>query len=227
MNTGPRLLLGSVACWLHGQSTIPGDPGAAAVVLRSDGASEVRTIRANLDDDPEQEAIVVASGKGALQPPLAIVFDRQDGGWRRVAEFDGGRHWMNKGTERFLRIRSTVSKDRQDLIVRDANGGTGIFGTYLTVHRMRNGKLHEVFSAVESEESRPDHKQETVLDAATFDFQPPRIVERRREIREPDLPSSASPPRQIDTCGVFQWSEQEFRFMPDPTATRRERLPRR
>ncbi len=222
-----RLLLVSLPCLVFGQSTGPEDPGAAAASFTADGAGEVRMVRANLDEDREDEAIVIASWKGALQPPVALVFDRRNGVWYRVAEFHGGRHWMEEGSARFLEVRFTVSPDRQDLIVRETNGGTGILGTHLSVHRMRNGKLHEVYSSVESEESRADEKQETVVEAATFDFQPPRIIERRKEIREQDFPVSAKPPAQIDTCGVFQWSESAFRFVPDPAATRRVCLPRR
>lgn len=222
----PSLLLLAIPYLVSGQSTRPQDPGAAEVWFRSSGASEVRTIRVNLDEDREDEAIVIASWKHGQQPPRAIVFDRYGGGWRQVAEFDGGRHWMDEGSSRFPRVRSTVSADRQDLIVRQGNGGTGFFGTYLSIHRMRAGKLHEVYAAVESEESHPDHKEETVLDAATFDFQPPRIIERRRVIRQPDVPTSR-PPTEIDTCGVFQWSEPEFRFVPDPASTRRTCLSRR
>lgn len=219
------LLLVSVPCLVFGQSTGPEDPGAAAALFKADGANEVRMVRANLDEDRDEEAIVIASWK--LQPPVALVFDRRNGDWHRVAEFHGGRHWMEEGSARFVEVRSTVSKDRQDLIVREANGGTGLLATYRSVHRMRNGKLHEVYSSVESQESRADDTQETVLEAATFDFQPPRIIERRKEIRQPDFPVSTKPPAQIDTCGVFQWSEPAFRFIPDPAATRRMCLPRR
>lgn len=219
-------LLVSVSYLVFGQSPRPEDPGAAEVWFRSSGASEVRTVRANLDEDREDEAVVIASWKRSLQQPRAIVFDRHGGGWRQVAEFDGGRHWMDEGSSGFLQVRSTVSADRQDLIVREGHGGTGFAGTYLSIHRMRAGKLHEVHAAVESEESRPDHPEETVLDAATFDFQPPRIIERRRVIRQPDVPASM-PPTEIDTCGAFQWSEPEFRFVPDPAATWRTCRPRR
>lgn len=213
------LLLVSVPCLVFGQSTGLEDPGAAAAFFKADGANEVRMVRANLDEDRDEEAIVIASWKRSRRPPRAIVFDRRSDAWRQVAEFDGGLHWADEGSARFVQVRSLVSPDREDLIVRDATGGTGFVGIRLAVHRMRNGTLHEVFSGAESQETYEFDKQVTVLEAATFDFQPPRIVERRREIREPELRTSQKPHAQSDTCGVFQWSEPAFRFVPDPAAT--------
>ena len=196
--------------------------------------SDVRLIFTNLDEDRELEALVITAQQSYAS---AGVFDKQQGQWFRVALLGCWCKYENDPLTRFLELAHLVDPEREDLIVRDSLGGTGVYWRDAVIYRMKGGELREVLRIREEDRNcntwRPGETAtycEDVRSSMTFPHEdvprhivvvtvkgripiPPPIVEAR-----PPFGNIMENPKPVG-CKGYAWNEASFRFIEDRLTT--------
>ncbi len=197
---------------------------------------DARVVYANLDEDPELEAIVVfAQGPYAW----AAVLDREDDRWYRVALLNCWCKYEADPLARFIELRTLVDPGRRDLIVRDSLGGTGVYWRDAIMYRMKTGSLHEVLRIHEEKRNcdptaPPERRGCSVTRASVSFLQQAasrRVVVSTVQGQLPVPPPQRGeppvyPPPGDDLravipvgCQGYAWDASRFRFAEDPRTT--------
>ena len=196
--------------------------------------SDVRLVSTNLDEDPELEAIVITTQQSYAS---AGIFDEQQGQWFRIALLGCWCKYENDPLSRFLELAHLVDQGREDLIVRDSLGGTGIYWREAVVYRMRGGELHEVLRIREENREcntqRPGKPATYCEDTRNFMSFPHEYVPRRIVVStvkgkipipsainetHPPLGDILIQPASVG-CKGYAWNESGFQFVEDKSTT--------
>lgn len=179
--------------------------------LKSAGAAAITLEHAQLDADPEPEAIIryTQGDTGAH----ALILDWQSKAWREVAHFNTWWNFTPADAASLLTLKPTVDPAINDLIVRTRSGGTEVARTTFEIHRLRNGAATNVFSLTEHETAMEHPSGDVYTTNASIQIAPPRIT----------VHSTRNPGSRRATI-VFTWNPEKFRFdataPPPPSPTR-------
>jgi hypothetical protein len=156
-------------------------------------AEEVKLRRANLDDSPEEEAVVTFV-RGAS--PAAIVLKRGDCGWKIVAVVSAWLRFEDYPYADWLELPEAITPGRHVLVVRDSTGDATRYTRRARVLSLAGDHLEQV-AEVEEESIAPvegyagaDWAEVKRRRAVTFSFTTSRTageearlhVERREEV---------------------------------------------
>ena len=176
-------------------------PEARVAQLRSEGASDIRVHRVQLDADAPLEVVLQFIAPAPAGAHCAEVWDEGGGGWHTVGKFDSWFEFQPKDADRFLEFRETVEAGVRDMIVRRKGGGTEVSGTTLRIHRLRNGTMAEVLSISEEETAMEHPSGDVYVTKARVTFALGRVtVESVRQ------------PGDKRTRATYVWDAARFRF---------------
>lgn len=173
----------------------------------TDGAPlDVRLLAVNLDEDPALERVLIAR---TLFVQSVAIFDLPNAHWMLVGTFLCCGVNAPSDREPFLELKQTVRHGVNDVVVHGGgSAGPGIARWSLSVFRLRDGRLYQVFDSVETAHSLTNEEH------ATF--------------RYPDLGQSSAPPRiQVQrekrtgqrktiSCAIHSWNTKQFAFVAGP-----------
>ena len=186
---------------------------------------DARLSAVRLDTGSDLEYVLIMN----VWPPgtVAYVFAKNDQCWWEVGKFHYSWHWNSGQADRFIELREVVSYGRKDIIVREQGGGTGVSETRLSIYRMHEGRLYQIFQAIEDAFHYVLGGGETVYEERKIEYpdsDPARgkfLVVRYHKRTELDKASGRDQTRETHSCSAHRWDAEHFAFVKDGSATAR------
>jgi len=223
-----RISLDPLTLFRNLLSTSTDDRRSAYRTLRwdqDDAASpptDVRLYATNLDAGPDLEYVLIV--RGQLATAAAYLFDRDKESWWEVGRFYCSWHCFADQAERLIELREIVWYGREDIIVREQAGGTGVAETTLSIYRMYEGRLYRIFRMIEDRYDAPPGGSGTVTQRRQIEFPESDrasgkfLVVHYRKLTESDTSGRNGTLRETHSCIVYRWDAARFMFAEDNSA---------
>ena len=188
--------------------------------------SEARLFFGHYQNDNDMAVVAV----NIHQYTWASVLLRGASGWERIGRFVCWCRYESNPMEGFIELRPVLHWPQTEILVHDSGGGSGLYTRNLSVYRIRNSRLEQIF---DTEDKRVDGHPtqntdygtltETRIDYRTLDNTSALAVVRLESI-EPWVPPDASkgiypPPLEVYKsvrrigCEVLLWDNGKAAFV--------------
>jgi len=188
--------------------------------------AQIRAIQ--LDDDPEPEFIAIFHFQFQTR---VIVADSTPEGWNIVGQFKYWYHWNADEAEKIVEVHPPF------ILIRESNGGTGIFEMTVHVYRLWKGRLYKTLELEESSDitmwGDPDHtrtitKRDIQFETGDFSLWTTKPLDERHplpwlrvntEERTTFNGSDAGKSHPVLSCDGYEWIPESFEFKITKKAT--------
>jgi hypothetical protein len=183
-------------------------------LLALDPASKVnsaRLVSAQLDNDPELEAILVVDLGTAT---VIRVYDKGVEGWWEVGQLDSAPGANYKDPRKVPELRPVTHKESKDILLRgqDLGCAAGFCSRGMVILHMHEGRLYPIFQTTEWSGALCFFETREVS-FPRFDTAVGQMVVRYTRDKQAEPPEGCGKPKPPEhRCAVYTWDDASFSF---------------